>query len=137
MKTLYSTKAIAEGGREGKVKTDDNILNLDVRMPNSMGGQGGEYTNPEQLFAAGYAACFDGALNLVARQARHKIKSEVNMGVSLLMSEEAGLNLKVDIEVKVEGVEREVAQQLIEQAHEVCPYSKATRNNIEVSLKLV
>lgn len=133
---IYQTSATAQGGRDGNVKSEDGILDLEVRIPKSMKGQGGEYTNPEQLFAAGYAACFDSALNMVALQNKKRIKSETTVTIGLESSKEEGVNLVADIEVKIEDIDRALAQKLIEQAHEACPYSKATRNNIKVSIKL-
>lgn len=135
--TVYQTKVSASGGRDGKIKSEDGIIELDVRMPNSMGGKGGEFTNPEQLFAGGYAACFDGALNLVARQKRQKINSVVNATVGLQLSETEGANIIVNLDVEINGVEKEVAQELLELAHQTCPYSKAINGNVDVTLQLV
>lgn len=135
--TVYQTKVSASGGRDGKIKSEDGVLELDVRMPNSMGGKGGEFTNPEQMFAGGYAACFDGALNLVARQKRQKISSVVNATVGLQISETEGANIIVNLDVEINGVERDVAQELLELAHQTCPYSKAISGNVDVALQLV
>lgn len=137
MKTLYSTKATATGGREGVVKSEDGVLDLRVEIPKEMGGKGGAYTNPEQLFAAGYAACFDSALNLVARTAKIKLESTaITAEVGIGSNDAGGFQLAVSLEAEINGVEREVAQQLLEKAHQVCPYSNATRGNIEVTLVL-
>lgn len=135
--TLYKTTVKANGGRDGKIESDNGILKLNVGMPESLGGKGEAKTNPEQLFGAGYAACFDGALNLVARQKRHRISSEVNASVSLLMSEADGLNLAVELNVSVDGVEKEIAEELLALAHETCPYSKAIKNNVDVKVNLL
>jgi len=137
MNTIYQTKVVATGGRDGKVVSEDGVLNLDVRVPNSMGGAGGAYTNPEQLFAAGYAACFDSALNHIARLERKKIQSKVTATVGLQMSESDGFNIIVNMDVAIAGVEKSVAHELLAKAHATCPYSKAIRNNVEVTVNLV
>ncbi|MDJ1500576.1 organic hydroperoxide resistance protein [Xanthocytophaga agilis] len=136
MKTIYETKATATGGRNGKVSTEDGILNLEVRIPNSMGGNGGNYTNPEQLFAAGYAACFDSALQFVARSQKLRIESQVTATVGLQSSETEGITLVTALEADIQGVDREVAQQLLEKAHATCPYSRAIHSNVNVSVTL-
>ncbi|EAY27933.1 organic hydroperoxide resistance protein [Microscilla marina] len=138
MKTLYKAQATATGGRNGQVKSSDDVLNLEVRMPKELGGTGGDFTNPEQLFAAGYSACFDSALNHVARQQKISIKNtEVTATVGIGSIPSGGFGLEVALEVKIPGVARDVAEKLLQTAHQVCPYSNATRNNIEVSLTLV
>lgn len=137
MKTLYSTKVTAVGGREGKVHSEDNVLDFKVEIPKEMGGKGGAFTNPEQLFAAGYAACFDSALNLVARMDKTKLEhTEITAEVSLGKNENGDLDLAVKMIADIQGVDREKAQELLEKAHQVCPYSRATRGNIEVTLSL-
>ncbi|SFB74197.1 peroxiredoxin, Ohr subfamily [Flexibacter flexilis DSM 6793] len=138
MEILYTAQASAQGGRNGHVRSSDDVLNLEVRMPKSLGGTGGAYTNPEQLFAAGYAACFDSALNLVARMQKVAVQDTVvTANVSIGKTEAGGFGLAVALEVKIPNVERSVAEGLLQAAHAVCPYSNATRGNIEVSLKLV
>ena len=137
MDAIYKTKATATGGRDGKVVTEDGILQLDVRIPKEMGGAGGAYTNPEQLFAAGYAACYDSALNFVARSQKIKINSMVTSTVGLKMSTPGSIDLVVALDVEVGGVDRETAQKLLEQAHATCPYSKAIRNNVDVQVNLI
>jgi len=138
MKTQYQTTVTATGGRNGHVKSEDSILDLEVRMPKELGGNGGA-TNPEQLFAAGYAACFDSALNLVMGKAKVKPSNEtiVNATVGIGPNAEGGFQLEAKLAVEIPGVDRETAQKLLEQAHQVCPYSNATRGNIEVALELV
>ncbi len=136
MEKLYTAKATAEGGRNGHVKSSDGIIDIDVRMPKALGGDSDDFHNPELLFAAGYSACYDGALNLVARNDRHKIESKTTANVSFCKDGE-GFGLAVQLDVEVNGVDREIAQDLIEKAHQVCPYSKATRGNIEVILNLL
>ncbi|MEO5666358.1 MAG: organic hydroperoxide resistance protein [Nocardioides sp.] len=135
MKTLYTTTAIATGdGRNGHVQTTDGILATDVRMPAELGGPGGS-TNPEQLFAAGYAACFHSALKRVAgADGVDATDSEVVADVSLGALENGSFQLAVALEVTIPGAERDVAEKVVARAHEVCPYSNATRGNIEVVL---
>ncbi|MYL20781.1 Ohr family peroxiredoxin [Halobacillus litoralis] len=133
-KALYTAAATAQGGRQGTVTSSDGTLNLDLSMPKELGGSGKEgATNPEQLFAAGYSACFDSALQLVASQAKKKITSAITANVSI-GKEGEGFGLAVELAVEVEGVSKEEAEELVEKAHQVCPYSRATRNNIEVKL---
>ncbi|MGG1677888.1 organic hydroperoxide resistance protein [Neobacillus sp. NRS-1170] len=135
MEALYTASATAEGGRLGKVTSSDGTLDLTLSMPKSLGGQGKENaTNPEQLFAAGYAACFDSALNLVARQARKRIESKVTAEVSLGKDADGGYKLAAALNVAIAGVTLEEADELVKLAHGVCPYSKATNGNIEVEL---
>ncbi len=136
MKTLYATTVTVTGGRNGNIKSDNGVLDLEVRMPKALGGQNDDFTNPEQLFAGGYAACFDSALNLVSQKSNVKITSEISATVSLSPNAEGGFQLAVDLLADIQGVDRETAQKLLETAHQVCPYSNATRGNIEVNLKL-
>jgi Ohr subfamily peroxiredoxin len=135
MKTLYTTTAVATGdGRNGHVQTTDGLLATDVRVPAELGGPGGS-TNPEQLFAAGYAACFHSALKLVAGADGVDVTdSEVAADVSLGAHENGAFGLSVALEVTIPGAEREAAEKVVARAHEVCPYSNATRGNIEVVL---
>ena len=138
MNVIYKTRVEVRGGRNGHVKSDDGVIDLDVRKPKEMGGTESGYTNPEQLFAAGYSACFDGALNLVALQERIKIKDTV-VAVTVGFGEEdgGGYAICAKIEVHIPNVDKSVAEDLMNKAHQVCPYSKATRGNIEVELVLV
>lgn len=132
---LYTASATATGGRNGHVRSSDGVLDLEVRMPKQLGGSGGAYTNPEQLFAAGYAACFDSALKLVISQARMQTgETSVRAEVAIGKTPDGGFALAVQLHVNVPGVEKAVAQELVEKAHQVCPYSNATRGNIEVTL---
>jgi lipoyl-dependent peroxiredoxin len=135
MKTLYTTTAVATGdGRNGHVQTTDGLLATDVRMPAELGGPGGS-TNPKQLFAAGYAACFHSALKLVAgADGVDATDSEVVADVSLGAHENGAFGLSVALEVSMPGAERETAEKVVARAHQVCPYSNATRGNIEVVL---
>ncbi|MGM9922638.1 MAG: organic hydroperoxide resistance protein [Bacillus sp. (in: firmicutes)] len=130
-KLLYTSSATVRGGREGHVKSDDSTIDLNLVKP----GFKKEGTNPEQLFAAGYSSCFDSALNLVASKAKKEITSTTTAHVSLLEDEaDGGFQIAVEMEAKMEGVSQEEAEDLIKRAHEVCPYSKATRGNIQVKL---
>lgn len=135
MKTLYTIGATAKGGRNGQVKSENGILDLAVRMPKGLGGANDDYANPEMLFAAGYAACFDSALNLVIRQEKIKTgETTVTAQVSIGQLENGGFGLAAELHANIPEVSLEVAHQLIEKAHQVCPYSNATRGNIEVKL---
>lgn len=138
MKPLYTAVVKAKGGRDGHVKSEDGIINLDVRTPKELGGTGGEATNPEQLFAAGYAACFGSALTLVLSQAKKKADTEVTANVTIGKDEEdGGFMLAVKLDVSIDGLDREEAEEFVKKAHEVCPYSKATRGNISVIPTLI
>jgi len=138
MNILYSTTATATGdGRNGHTATEDGMVDVDVRVPPEMGGPGGA-TNPEQLFAAGYAACFHSAMKLVARQLEvDTTGSEVSVTVGLGMLDDGSFNVAVEIDVHVPAATKEDAQLLVERAHEVCPYSNATRGNVEVKLGVI
>lgn len=135
MKTLYTIGATAKGGRNGQVKSENGVLDLEVRMPKGLGGANDNYANPEMLFAAGYAACFDSALNLVIRQEKIQTgETAVTARVSIGQLENGGFGLAAELHANVPAVSLDIAQQLIEKAHQVCPYSNATRGNIEVKL---
>jgi Ohr subfamily peroxiredoxin len=138
MKTLYTAEVTATGGRSGHVKSSDGVIDLNVTVPEGLGGKKGA-SNPEQLFAAGYASCFQSALMLVAGKQRLHLEkdSTVTAHVSLnqLDDESYGLSVKLDVDLK--GLDREQATQLVNQAHEVCPYSVGTRGNINVELNVV
>ena len=135
MQVLYTASAQATGdGRDGHVRTSDGTLDLDLAIPKEMGGTGGA-ANPEQLFAAGYAACFHSALRLVARRAKADVAgSVVEAEVGIGPNGSGGFGLTVTLVVDLPAVERSAAEQLVDQAHQVCPYSNATRGNIEVAL---
>jgi Ohr subfamily peroxiredoxin len=134
MTPLYSASATAIGGRDGHVETSDGLLKLEMSLPKSMGGPGRpETTNPEQLFAMGYAACFGGAVGFVAKQQKKTVgEIAVTADVHIGPSAGGGLGLSVDLTVRIGGVERSEAEALVAAAHEICPYSKATRGNIDV-----
>lgn len=138
MKTLYEAHASATGGRNGHVTTDDGALDLQLALPKALGGAGGPGTNPEQMFAGGYAACFDNALNHVARQQKLKLEgTRVDATVGIGPNDQGGFALAVRLEVTVSSLPRDEAQALITQAHAVCPYSNAVRGNVEVELILL
>ncbi len=138
MKAIYTATATATGdGRNGHATSEDGILDVDVRVPKEMGGPGGA-TNPEQLFAAGYAACFHSALKLVGSgQAADLTGSEVSASVSIGMLDSGGFGLAVELDVVIPALDHDAALALVEQAHQVCPYSNATRGNVEVKLQVV
>jgi Ohr subfamily peroxiredoxin len=137
VKPLYTAEASAVGGREGHVRSADGLLDVDLRPPEAMGGPGGA-TNPEELFAAGYAACFQSALGVVGRRQKVSVDgSTVTAKVAIGTTAGGGFGLAVALEVHVPDVDAATAQALIEGAHEVCPYSNATRGNIEVTLTTV
>lgn len=133
---IFTTSAVAHGGRAGKITSADEHLTLDLSVPKELGGPG-TGTNPEQLFAAGYAACFQSALGLVGRRQKVDTSSSIVTGTVGLSSNGAGgFQLSVTLSIALPGVERSVGQQLIERAHEVCPYSNAVRGNVDVKLVL-
>lgn len=135
MKTLYTIGATATGGRNGQVKSENGIIDLQVRYPKALGGANEDYANPEMLFAAGYSACFDSALNLVIKNEKIQTgETSVTAKVSIGQIENGGFGLAVELHANVPNVTLEQAQALIEKAHQVCPYSNATRGNIEVKL---
>ena len=138
MKILYSTTATATGdGRNGHTATEDGMVDVDVRTPPELGGPGGA-TNPEQLFAAGYAACFHSAMKLVAKPMEiDTTDSAVSVTAGLGALDSGAFGLALEIDVHVPNATPEQAQQLVERAHEVCPYSNATRGNVEVKLGVI
>ncbi|THJ68421.1 organic hydroperoxide resistance protein [Arthrobacter echini] len=135
MSALYTAVATATGdGRNGEARSDDGQLVVDLAVPKEMGGAGGA-TNPEQLFAVGYAACFHSALKVVARRSKAKISdSAVTAEVGVNPTDAGGFQLSVALHAEIGGVDQETADELVEQAHQVCPYSNATRGNIEVTV---
>ncbi|OON69861.1 Ohr subfamily peroxiredoxin [Hymenobacter sp. CRA2] len=136
MEKVYTAQAHVKGGRNGQVTSQDNALTLELSTPKAMGGMGKEgATNPEQLFAAGYAACFEGALGVAARQAKVTLKDvTIESFVHFGKAEDGGFGIAADLHVNIPGVEQQQAQELVEAAHQICPYSRATRGNIEVNL---
>ena len=137
-KVLYTAHATSTGGREGSSTSSDGVLDLKLTTPKEMGGNGATGTNPEQLFAAGYSACFIGAMKYVAMTqkialpADTSIKADVGIGPI-----PAGFGIEVTLNVTIPGMERGAAEKLVEAAHKVCPYSNATRGNIEVTLNVI
>lgn len=137
MKTLYTTTVTAKGGRNGQVKSENGILDLEVRMPKALGGTNDDFINPEMLFAAGYSACFDSALNRVISLSKIQTgETSVAAKVSIGQNEDGGFGLAVELDVNIPGVSIAEAQELTEKAHQICPYSNATRSNIEVKLSV-
>jgi lipoyl-dependent peroxiredoxin len=137
---LYTARATAYGdGRNGSVTSDDDIIDFDLAVPKELGGPGGEKSNPEQLFAAGYAACFHSAIKLVAR--RDKLDTEgstVSAAVGIgVIGEGPALGITAALDISLPNLDRDSAEKLIEAAHQVCPYSNATRGNIVVELNIV
>jgi osmotically inducible protein OsmC len=136
-KVLYTAKAHTTGGREGRSVTDDGLLDVTLAPPKEMGGKGGA-TNPEQLFAAGYSACFMGAIKFVAGQKKVTVPADAAIDASVSIGPiPTGFALAVELAVSLPGLDRAVAQDLVDAAHIVCPYSNATRGNIEVKLSLI
>ena len=139
MNILYTTQATSTGGREGKSRTTDGVLDVTLSTPRELGGAGGPGTNPEQLFAAGYSACFLGALKFVAGKAGVRIAEEANISAKVGIGprdDQQGFGLEVALTISVPGLERADLEKLVEQAHVVCPYSHATRGNIPVTLAI-
>jgi osmotically inducible protein OsmC len=136
---LYTAVAHATGdGRNGHARTDDGLLDLDLRVPKELGGPGGDATNPEQLFALGYSACFHSALKFVAaRDKIDTIDSEVSATVGIGFREGGTFELDVELDVHLPSLDRDAAMALVERAHQVCPYSNATRGNVDVRLSVV
>jgi len=139
MKTLYEATTVAVGGRKGKVKSEDGPIDFNLSVPKSMGGDGGDGTNPEQLFGAAYAACFGGAIQAVAQQEKIKIDDE-KLSVSAIIGfckDDDGFFLEATLDCYIPGVDLKTGEDLVEKAHEMCPFSKATRDNITVTLNLL
>ena len=135
---LYRATATATGGREGTATSADGALDLKLSTPRELGGGGGSGTNPEQLFAAGYSACFIGALKVVAGKARIALPADTSItGVVGIGPIPAGFGIEVELKISIPGLERAQVEQLVEQAHKVCPYSNATRGNVDVTLTVV
>jgi len=134
-KVLYTAQATSTGGREGRAVSSDNVLDLQLSTPRELGGAGGPGTNPEQLFAAGYSACFLGALKFVAGQDKVALPADTTVTGKVGIGQiPTGFGIEVELTVSVPGLPREQAEALVQKAHVVCPYSNATRNNIDVTL---
>jgi Ohr subfamily peroxiredoxin len=136
----YTTSATATGGRDGRASTKDGSLDVKLATPKELGGGGGQGNNPEQLFAAGYSACFLGAMKFVASQGggpKVPDNATVTATVGIGPRSEGGFGITTQLDVSLPGVDKEQARQLVEKAHQVCPYSNATRNNVDVKLNVV
>ena len=138
VQVLYTAEATAVGGREGHIKSSDGVLEAKLALPKQLGGPGGAATNPEQLFAAGYAACFESAVRFVAREQKVALtETAVTAQVGVGPRSAGGFGLTVALKVTLPGVDRAVAEKLVAFAHEnICPYSHATRGNVDVSVTL-
>jgi osmotically inducible protein OsmC len=137
-KVLYRAQAVAKGGREGAAQSSDGSLSVKLSTPKELGGGGGPGTNPEQLFAAGYSACFIGAMKFVASQEKIKLPDDLTVAGTVGIGQiPGGFGIEVELKVTIPGMPREQAQTLVEKTHQVCPYSNATRGNINVSLIVV
>lgn len=137
-KILYVGKAKSTGGRDGRSQTSDRMLDLKLTTPKELGGPGGEGTNPEQLFAAGYSACFIGAMKFVAGQQKIALPADTSIEAHVGIGQiPGGFGIDVDLNVSIPGMDKAQAQALVEKAHKVCPYSNATRGNIEVRLHVI
>jgi lipoyl-dependent peroxiredoxin len=133
-KVLYTAHATATGGRDGRARSSDGRIDVVLKPPKEMGGTG-EGVNPEQLFAAGYAACFIGAIKFVGAQEKIAVPTDTSIESSVGIGPiPQGFGIQVELKITIPGMERAAAQVLVEKAHQVCPYSNATRGNIEVSL---
>jgi len=139
MQAVYTASATATGdGRGGHTRSSDGVLDLDLAVPKEMGGPGGNLTNPEQLFAAGYAACFHSALKLVAGKQKITLTdTAITVDVGIGPNGNGGYGLTVAIEAELPGLDGDTARSLLETAHQVCPYSNATRGNVDVGLDVV
>ncbi len=137
IKALYTATATVTGGRDGRAVSSDGFLDVKLSTPRELGGQGGEATNPEQLFAAGYSACFIGALKFVASQSKQALPADTaitgKVGIGQIPG---GFGLEVELDISLPGMQPSQAEELVAAAHKVCPYSNATRGNIEVRLKV-
>jgi osmotically inducible protein OsmC len=135
MMPLYATKVLAKGGRHGSVRSDDGLLDLSLALPEALGGKGGA-TNPEQLFAAGYSACFENALLRVSREARHHFSDdqvEVVAEIGLSRNELGNFVLSAALVVTLVGVDQATGEEFVRRAHQICPYSNAIRGNVDVA----
>lgn len=139
MQVLYTANATATGGRDGRSTSDDQRLDVQLSTPKELGGAGGEGTNPEQMFAAGYSACFIGAMKFVAAAMKVTLPADttVNGLVGIGPNGKGGFGLEVALNVTIPGMDRAAAETLVSKAHEVCPYSNATRGNIDVKVTVL
>lgn len=137
-KVVYRAHAKATGGREGHATTSDNVVDVKLTTPKELGGAGNVGTNPEQLFAAGYAACFIGAMKFVAGQKKAKLPDDLSINSTVGIGQiPGGFGIEVDLQINAPGMDKAEVQAIVDAAHHVCPYSNATRNNIDVRLTVV
>jgi len=137
-KVLYTAHATSTGGREGTSKSSDGALSVQLSTPKELGGAGGTGTNPEQLFAAGYSACFIGAMKAVAGKQKIALPADTSIAADVGIGPiTGGFGIQATLNISLPGMDREAAQALVNAAHHVCPYSNATRGNIDVTLNLV
>jgi lipoyl-dependent peroxiredoxin len=137
-KVLYTAHATSTGGRDGTSKSDDGVLDVKLTVPKGLGGNGAVGTNPEQLFAAGYSACFIGAMKFVAGQQKVALPADTSISADVgIGTIPQGFGIQVALHVRIPGMDKAQAQKIVEAAHQVCPYSNATRGNIEVLLDVV
>ncbi len=138
VKEIYKTRATATGGRDGSAKSDDGSVDVRLVVPKEMGGPGGAGANPEKLFAAGYSACFLGAIKAVSKKEGVAVPADATVTAEIGFGprSEGGFGITANLTVALPGVDREAGMRLIKAAHEVCPYSNATRNNLDVGLNL-
>ena len=140
MNILYKTSASATGGRSGQARSEDGVLDVTLTSPKELGGDGATGTNPEQLFAAGYSACFLGALKFVAGKEKVTIPSDAKVTATVGIGprdDGTGFGIEAALAVSIPGIDKETAESLVDKAHVVCPYSHATKGNIDVSLSVV
>lgn len=132
----YRTRATATGGREGEARSEDGRFTAKLSTPKELGGVGGDGTNPEQLFAAGYSACFIGALKVAAQQLKISVPAETSVTATVGIGPRlaGGFGITADLDVSLPGLDRDAAKRLVDAAHQICPYSNATRNNVDVGL---
>jgi Ohr subfamily peroxiredoxin len=137
-KVLYTALATSTGGREGTSKSDDGVLDVKLTTPKGLGGNGAVGTNPEQLFAAGYSACFIGAMKFVAGQQKVALPADTSINADVGIGPiPQGFGIQVSLHVSIPGMDKAQAKKIVDAAHQVCPYSNATRGNIEVTLDVV
>jgi Ohr subfamily peroxiredoxin len=137
-KVLYRANAKSTGGREGRSVSSDGVLDVKLTTPKELGGNGAEGTNPEQLFAAGYSACFIGALKFVGGRDKIAVPAETSIDATVGIGPiPTGFGIEVELKISLPGLDRETAEKLVQAAHIVCPYSNATRGNIDVTLTIV
>ncbi len=136
MDIIYITSATATGGRESRVRSEDGIIDLEIRAPKGMGGPGGEYSNPEQIFAVGFSSCFLSAVNYVALSERRRIEASVTATVKTENNGKGGFIFAVQLDVEIQGMEQKEAEELVKMAETVCPYANSTRGNIETEVNV-